>query len=207
MPDYLAPGVYVEAVSFRSKSIEGVPTSTTGFAGMTRTGPVRYTFTDLSATVTRGPNRPEPRLVTSFTEFERVYGGLEPIGTGDRVNFTAHGARAFFLNGGRRLYTARVVAGDGSAGVATGAIRTVGGAGQVRWRARWPGTFGNVHIETRLVRTKNVNFTFPASDPVRTAWGPQARGARAGAIIELTPAGGASGTALSPAGPYDLEPG
>ena len=36
MPEYLAPGVYVEEVSFRSKSIEGVPTSTTGFAGMTR---------------------------------------------------------------------------------------------------------------------------------------------------------------------------
>ena len=40
MPEYLAPGVYVEEVSFRSKSIEGVPTSTTGFAGMTRFGPV-----------------------------------------------------------------------------------------------------------------------------------------------------------------------
>jgi len=34
MPEYLAPGVYVEEVSFRSKSIEGVPTSTTGYAGM-----------------------------------------------------------------------------------------------------------------------------------------------------------------------------
>ena len=33
MPEYLAPGVYVEEVSFRSKSIEGVPTSTTGWAG------------------------------------------------------------------------------------------------------------------------------------------------------------------------------
>ena len=40
MPEYLAPGVYVEEVSFRSKSIEGVPTSTTGFAGMARFGPV-----------------------------------------------------------------------------------------------------------------------------------------------------------------------
>ena len=42
MAEYLAPGVYVEEVSFRSKSIEGVPTSTTGFAGMTRYGPVQY---------------------------------------------------------------------------------------------------------------------------------------------------------------------
>ena len=27
MPEYLAPGVFVEEVSFRSKSIEGVPTA------------------------------------------------------------------------------------------------------------------------------------------------------------------------------------
>lgn len=31
MPEYLAPGVYVEELSFRSKSIEGVSTSTRDF--------------------------------------------------------------------------------------------------------------------------------------------------------------------------------
>jgi hypothetical protein len=31
VPEYLAPGVYVEEVSYRSKSIPGVSTSTTGF--------------------------------------------------------------------------------------------------------------------------------------------------------------------------------
>ena len=36
MPEYLAPGVYIEETTFRSRSIEGVPTSTTGFAGLTR---------------------------------------------------------------------------------------------------------------------------------------------------------------------------
>ena len=40
MPEYLAPGVYVEETSFRSKSIEGVSTTTTGFVGPTRYGPV-----------------------------------------------------------------------------------------------------------------------------------------------------------------------
>ena len=39
MPEYLAPGVYVEETSFRSKSIEGVSTSTTGFVGPARKGP------------------------------------------------------------------------------------------------------------------------------------------------------------------------
>src|SRR4051812_14114056 len=63
MPEYLAPGVFVEEVSFRQKTIEGVSTSTTGFVGPTRFGPLRG----------------EPTLLTSFTEFERIYGGLDPL--------------------------------------------------------------------------------------------------------------------------------
>ena len=43
MPEYLAPGVYVEETSFRAKSIEGVGTSTTAFVGPTRKGPVAST--------------------------------------------------------------------------------------------------------------------------------------------------------------------
>src|SRR5206468_371222 len=101
MPEYLAPGVYVEEVSFRSKSIEGVPTSTTGFAGMTRYGPVQYPD---------GPKTSEPRLITSFTEFERVYGGLTRLLIDDRLPYLAHAARAFFDNGGKRLYVSRVFA-------------------------------------------------------------------------------------------------
>src|SRR5690349_13988856 len=111
MPEYLAPGVYVEEVSFRSKSIEGVPTSTTGFAGLTRYGPVQYVDGDRP-----GPRSTEPRLITSFTEFERVYGSLEPLavdrGDGQPTSevYLAHAARAFFLNGGKRLYVSRVFA-------------------------------------------------------------------------------------------------
>ena len=40
MPEYLAPGVFVEETSFRAKSIEGVSTTTTGFVGPTRYGPL-----------------------------------------------------------------------------------------------------------------------------------------------------------------------
>ena len=95
MPEYLAPGVYVEEVSFRSKSIQGVPTSTTGFAGMTRFGPVQYN----DGGVRHGPSTSEPRLVTSFTEFERIYGGLEPL-TPDGIEqpcYLAHAARAYHV--------------------------------------------------------------------------------------------------------------
>ncbi|MFQ6030559.1 MAG: hypothetical protein ACE5Q6_24060, partial [Dehalococcoidia bacterium] len=101
MPEYLAPGVYVEEVSFRSKSIEGVSTSTTGFVGPTRFGPING----------------EPELLTNFNQFERIFGGLDRLifrPGGDFTepldpmhNFMAHAVRAYFDNGGRRLYAAR----------------------------------------------------------------------------------------------------
>lgn len=95
MPEYLAPGVYIEETSFRAKSIEGVSTSTAGFVG-----PARY-----------GPPEGLPELVTSFAEFERIFGGLDRLqhegGDGLTHNYLAHGVRAFFDNGGSRLYVAR----------------------------------------------------------------------------------------------------
>ena len=186
MPEYLAPGVYVEEVTFRSKSIEGVPTSTTGFAGMTRYGPVQYP---------EGPKTSEPRLITSFTEFERVYGGLTKLllGTVERLPFTAHAARAFFDNGGKRLYLSRVFAptepapGTFDYGVASRAITVTGSATPATWFARWPGNYGNALVETRAVRSKNVAFSYPATDPVRSLWGPQAKRAKAGAVVEIIP--------------------
>lgn len=97
MPEYLAPGVYVEETSFRSKSIEGVGTSTTAFAGPTRKGP-----TDRAV------------LVTSVGEFTRIYGGSTNLSNAvandanpNVLNLMAHAVRVFFDNGGSRLYIAR----------------------------------------------------------------------------------------------------
>jgi hypothetical protein len=101
MSEYLAPGVYVEEVSFRSKSIEGVSTSTAGFVGATRFGPING----------------DPELLTSFNQFERIFGGLDQLvyrpednfaaPSAPMHNYLAHAVRAFFDNGGRRLYVAR----------------------------------------------------------------------------------------------------
>jgi uncharacterized protein len=185
MPEYLAPGVYVEEVSFRSKSIEGVPTSTTGFAGMTRYGPVQYED---------GPGTTEPRLVTSFTEFERIYGGLDALevqgagGIEERPAYLAHAARVFFLNGGKRLYVSRVFLARGAAdsGVAQLAIPA---AGQTAfWRARWPGSYGNVWVETRVFRSKNVAYENPEFPGIV-----QAQRAKAGAVVEIYDADAPSG--------------
>ncbi|MEA2195597.1 MAG: uncharacterized protein QOG42_2031, partial [Solirubrobacteraceae bacterium] len=166
MPEYLAPGVFVEEVSFRAKSIEGVATSTTGFAGMTRYGPVRYAH---------GPEPVEPRLITSFAEYERVFGGLEALfaGGAERVNYMAHAARAFFLNGGQRLYVARVfdppAAGDGVA------RHTV--AAGLTWAARWPGKAGEVLVDVQATRSRNVSVV--ENGVVR------AQGAKHGSLVEV----------------------
>jgi len=98
MPEYKAPGVYVEEVTFRARSIEGVPTSTAAFIGPTRTSPP----------VADSMAAPEP--LRSFLDFEQQYGSLDDLQTsqGARCNYIAHAARAFFDNGGQRLYIGRV---------------------------------------------------------------------------------------------------
>ncbi len=98
MAQYLAPGVYVEEVSFRAPSIEGVGTSTAAFAGPTLTGPVNQT----------------PELLTSFGDFQNIYGGYDNLAiTGNaadakNTNFLALSVKGFFDNGGSELYVSRV---------------------------------------------------------------------------------------------------
>ena len=94
MPEYLAPGVYVEEVSYRSKVIEGVSTTTTGFIGPARYGPIDI----------------QPDIITSLGDFERVYGDGQQLdfGSGNQLdNYLWHAVRAFFEEGGKRLYIAR----------------------------------------------------------------------------------------------------
>ncbi len=40
MTEYLAPGVYIEEVPFKSHTIEGVPTSTAAFIDIFEQGPI-----------------------------------------------------------------------------------------------------------------------------------------------------------------------
>ncbi len=103
MPEYLAPGVYVEEVDTGIKTIEGVSTSVAGFVGMTR----------------RGPLAGLPQFVTSFAEFRRLFGGFTDFGLGAQYNSLPYAVDGFFANGGRRLFVKRVASGATKASKAT----------------------------------------------------------------------------------------
>jgi phage tail sheath protein FI len=144
MPEYLAPGVYVEEVSFRSKSIEGVATTTTGFVGPTRYGPITE---DLE-------------VLTSLLDFERTYGDGQPlvfkVSDTDVItpNYLWHATRAFFENGGARLYVKRVYRQGGSSGEAHQALDA--GLGSIGVKARFPGAAGARTVTLTLERGPNV---------------------------------------------------
>jgi phage tail sheath protein FI len=177
MPEYLAPGVYVEEVSFRNKSIEGVSTTTTGFVGPARYGPI-----DL-----------ESEIITSLVEFQRVYGDREPLvyNGAERHNYLWHAVRAFFEEGGKRLYVGRVFRSlvsdtatnteiapyerpsediDQDKSGTTGTVNSDGHArawlpsdpgagtrsGSVLVRARFPGEAGNLRVRLTVRLGQNI---------------------------------------------------
>jgi uncharacterized protein len=164
MPEYLAPGVYVEETSFRSKSIEGVSTTTTGFVGPTLYGPVAD----------------EPEVLTSLQDFERTYGlgqrlawaakDAKQSATGSLpattlyANYMWQAVNAFFNNGGKRLYVKRIfnhLPIDGSAefndGSASAAIGQAGPDGHpIEIRARFPGVAGVRYVRLSLAVGKSI---------------------------------------------------
>jgi phage tail sheath protein FI len=100
MPEYLSPGVYVEEIDAGPKPIAPVATSTAGTVGVTE----------------RGPDT--PTLVTSYGDFLNQFGGVLPLPDDaiqsawlDRGRYwqMAESVKAFFDEGGARLYVQRVV--------------------------------------------------------------------------------------------------
>lgn len=184
MPEYLAPGVYVEEVSFRPKSIEGVSTSTAGFAG-----PTRY-----------GPTTGEPELLTSFADFQRIYGGIDPLlfeneGGDETANFMAHAVRAFFDNGGQRLYVSRIYQPLGENDPLSGrAFAGLGSPVEITLRARFPGRTGNMRIIFAARASSNVL--------VGAAGNQLVRGARENDVVYIHHVAGGGGAAID--GFYDV---
>jgi len=104
MPEYLSPGVYVEEVDSGAVPMEGVSTSTAGFIGMAERGPVVG----------------KPQLVTSFSDYKRVYGGYLSEAKYGEYRFLPYAVEQFFLNGGSRAYIMRVVPQGAKSSVSSG---------------------------------------------------------------------------------------
>jgi uncharacterized protein len=93
MPTYAAPGVYVEEVPSSQKVLTAAATAIAAFVGFTGRAP-----DDDPA----DPDGVKPRLVTSWTQFENLYGGyaegcMLPIAV-----------RGYFDNGGTIAYIVRI---------------------------------------------------------------------------------------------------
>ena len=89
MAEILSPGVFIEEVPSLAQVVQPVSTSTMGIIGATDRGP-----TD------------EATLVTSFEQFERIFG---PQIRDSRTNLSM---AAYYANGGRRSYVVRVAPAD-----------------------------------------------------------------------------------------------
>jgi phage tail sheath protein FI len=162
MPEYLAPGVFVEEVSFRPSQIQPASTSVAAIVGPTRTGPIRGL----------------PLLLTSYADYQATFGdALELSFAGSTVtNYTAYAARAFFDNGGQQLYLARIVndvLAEGPAGArpSTAALAVpAGGSALIDLVARFPGAAGNVDVVFRPRRSQRLLAfaTPPANDTTDT---------------------------------------
>jgi phage tail sheath protein FI len=183
MPEYLAPGVYVEETSYRAKSIEGVATSTAGFVGQARFGPVAGL----------------PTLVTSFEEFQRYFGSEDPLVFNGvpTTNHLGYAVRLFFENGGKRVYVARVFrpAAGGSVAGSRAASAALPALGARFLRARFPGRAGNLRV--RAVATRGSNLLVTSGGARRV------NGVRPGDIVEVVHGAAARPRAIDATNPID----
>src|SRR5215471_18545123 len=101
MPEYLAPGVYVEEIDTGSKPIEGVSTSTAGMIGVTERGPVNV-----------------PILLTSLGDYTRWFGERLTLTEFGDHSYLPLAVEGFFTNGGKRLYLTRVLDTEGATAAA-----------------------------------------------------------------------------------------
>lgn len=133
MPEYLAPGVYVEEVPSAIKPIAGVGTSTAGFIGIVADDvemppqPGRFEMTGGGKTKppeikkdSDGNPIPlpypvavakQPQPLNSWTEFTQKFGNIQ-----EKNQYLAHAVYGFFNNGGTRCWVARVASVDDIAG-------------------------------------------------------------------------------------------
>jgi phage tail sheath protein FI len=108
------PGVYIEEIPSGVRTITGVATSITAFAGWASKGPTKL------------PDA--PGLVLSWQDFYRRYGGLDPR------SLLGYAMSHFFANGGQQAYVIRLIAANAAPAVfAFAGILTVTAENEGLW--------------------------------------------------------------------------
>ena len=178
MPARTSPGVYVQESLPPGRAITLVPTHVAAFVGPTRRGPVAGA----------------PPMLTSVADFERIYGGVQALwfddgagGVAPQTNHVALAVRAFFDNGGARLYVQRTV---GAAMAAAARLHPEGISEDqaIVIHAAAPGRLGNGTVRLReraspvtlramthaepgtLLRTTNADGTFECIADAEGRW-------------------------------------
>jgi phage tail sheath protein FI len=132
MAQYTYPGVYIEEIPSGVRTITGVATSITAFAGWAPQGP-----TD------------EAREVQSWADYDRTFGGLH------RSSAMSYAVSHFFANGGGRAYIIRLVDAENAA-------MAQADAGGLAVVASGPGLYGNdyyVSTEPRATAPERFRLT------------------------------------------------
>ena len=91
MPKYVMPGIYVQEIPLRIRTISGVSTSTVAFIGELESGPS------------------VPTVITSYAQFLQVFGSNVSRSRGNMSKaYLPVAVHGFFLNGGTRCVITRV---------------------------------------------------------------------------------------------------
>jgi phage tail sheath protein FI len=135
MPTYLHPGVFIEEIPSGAKTIEGVATSITAFVGPARKGPAG-----------------EAVLIHSLDEYVGNFGGVASETDAMGLSVTA-----FYQNGGKDAYIARLVSANPPAAASSHTLigEGTGGATVLKVSASSAGTWGD---DVRI-RVKKPNAT------------------------------------------------
>jgi uncharacterized protein len=135
MPSALTfPGIYIEEIPSGVRTITGVSTSNTAFVDYFARGPMN-----------------EAVRITSYAEFERIFGGLHP------QSEASYGIQQYYLNGGSVAYVIRVAAGA----PAKASVTLQGGSllqDTLIVRANAEGNWANNAVEVAVVQRPNNRF-------------------------------------------------
>jgi len=136
MPTYLHPGVYLEEIPSGSKPIEGVATSVAAFVGPAARGPIG-----------------EAILVQGFEDYVNNFGPISA--EDDHMGFAVS---AFYQNGGKSAYIARLGTGDAAEKAVPGEAAGVGNV--LKISASSPGSWGEtVYFTITKDDSASLHFT------------------------------------------------